>query len=283
MIRPNSSGLYREVFVPRYGAQDIGCSPEGPQDRFAWESAKILLGEGPDVRTWELISPPSFTVEQDVLGICTGGRFEQIICGKRLLEHATVFQAKAGERIQWGIREKGFRTVLALCPLTPENQHRVGFQRGDFSTVAQWMGKEGTLRVIPGPEAEVVGCLETFLDTLWSTTVDSSDVGVRIKGDDVSLPVDSLQHMVSGPVTDGTVQLTPDGLILFLRSRPTMGGYPRICTVIDADVDVAAQFPPRRRVRFELVRYHEAVHARYQQQEDLDYLRKTMSKRAKEM
>ena len=52
---------------------------------------------------------------------------------------------------------------------------------------------------------------------------------------------------------DGTVQATADGLIILLRERQTVGGYPRIAQIIPSDVDVAAQFRPQDAFRIELI------------------------------
>lgn len=273
MITPQGPGLFREVSAPRAGEQDVGRSPGGPQDRFAWETAHILLGEAPDIRSWELISPPAFEVQQDCIGICTGGSFQESRCGGRSIPHATVFALRAGERLEWGIRAWGFRTLLALRPLSKECAGWVGRERGSFGQVAHWPGRQGTLRVVPGPEMKGLPDPEGFLQHRWTTSLQSSDTGLRLEGGGSGTYSDTLSEMVSAPVADGTVQLTPGGLILLLRLRPTLGGYPRVFNVIHPDVDLAAQIPPRRRVRFERVSLNEAERIRQQQQKDLLALR----------
>jgi allophanate hydrolase subunit 2 len=273
MIHPLGFGLFREVTAPRSGRQDVGESPGGPQDRFAWASARILLGGTPDIRTWELVAPPAFEVEEDGVAVCTGGGFDRICCADRKIEHATVFKVKAGERITWGIRTHGFRTVVALRPGSSKTEDLAGLARGSFTEAARWPGQRGTLRVLAGPEAGNLQDAEAFLKARWVTSPLSNDAGLRLEGGGSEAYTGSLREMVSAPVADGTLQLTPDGLILLLRSRPTQGGYPRVFTVIGPDVDLAAQIPPRRRVRFEPVTLEMAVAVRRQQQTDLDRLR----------
>lgn len=73
------------------------------------------------------------------------------------------------------------------------------------------------------------------------------------------LPLELASHdILSAPVQDGSVQSTGKGLIALLRDRGTLGGYPRVATVIDCDVDRLAQLLPGNRVRFELVDRNEA-------------------------
>ena len=50
----------------------------------------------------------------------------------------------------------------------------------------------------------------------------------------------------------GSVQVPPSGQpVLFLRDHAVTGGYPVIATVINEDVDIAAQLPPGGKLRFE--------------------------------
>jgi allophanate hydrolase subunit 2 len=80
--------------------------------------------------------------------------------------------------------------------------------------------------------------------------------------------------MVSAPVNDGTVQLTPSGPIILLRQRQTVGGYPRVLNVISADVDLLGQYAPFQFLYFRLVSLKEAQHAARTKKEDLERLRK---------
>lgn len=276
MIRPRAAGLFREVCAPRFGEQDLGRSPAGPQDRFAWTCARILLDESTDIRTWELVAPPAFDISEDCVGVVTGGTFQNVECSGRHIDHGTVFVARAGETLRFGIRRQGFRSILALRPLTSEAETCVGRERGDFREIATWPGPRGVLRVVPGPEADGISDRTRFLQDRWVTSLQSSDEGLRLEGGSTQFYRGTLDKMVSAPVSDGTVQLTPDGLLLLLRCRPTLGGYPRVFTVIDADVDLAAQIPPRRRVRFESVSLDEAVQLKRRQQEDVQRLRRAM-------
>ena len=64
----------------------------------------------------------------------------------------------------------------------------------------------------------------------------------------------SARERTSEPVFPGTVQLPPDGLpIVLLADAQTVGGYPKIATVIRADLPRLAQARPGERLTFAAV------------------------------
>jgi len=75
-------------------------------------------------------------------------------------------------------------------------------------------------------------------------------MGLVLEGEPLDLPG---YDLLSAPVQDGTIQATANGLLALLRERGTLGGYPRVATVIDCDVDRLAQFRPGETLRFQLV------------------------------
>ena len=75
-------------------------------------------------------------------------------------------------------------------------------------------------------------------------------------------PLESLLSGISDPAMIGDIQVTGDGLpaILMREHQPT-GGYPRIATVITADLAAVAQIPVASPITFQLVSRVEAVSA----------------------
>ena len=59
------------------------------------------------------------------------------------------------------------------------------------------------------------------------------------------------REIASAPLADGCVQLTPAGPVVFLRGRPTLGGYPRVGCLVEASVDDAPQMRVGECVRLE--------------------------------
>jgi allophanate hydrolase subunit 2 len=87
-------------------------------------------------------------------------------------------------------------------------------------------------------------------------------MGVRLTGP--LLQPRARLDMPSEPVARGSVQVAGDGVAtVLLADHQTTGGYPKLATVLDADLDRFAQLRPGDGFRFRLVTATEAVrHAR---------------------
>ena len=83
--------------------------------------------------------------------------------------------------------------------------------------------------------------------------------------------------MTSVAVFPGTVQLPPDGRpIVLLADAQTIGGYPVIGQVIEADLPLAAQLRPGEAVRLRQVTIEEARDAMREREAALAMLGATM-------
>ena len=80
-------------------------------------------------------------------------------------------------------------------------------------------------------------------------------MGVRLLGpsEDTGLSRSRQGELPSEGMVAGSVQVPPSGEpVIFLRDHAVTGGYPVIATVLEEDIDIAAQLPPGATVRFEL-------------------------------
>jgi antagonist of KipI len=77
----------------------------------------------------------------------------------------------------------------------------------------------------------------------------SNRMGYRLEGP----PIESREReLLSEASPVGSIQVPPSGApILLMADRQTSGGYPRIGTVITADIPVAGQLAPGDEIRFE--------------------------------
>ena len=128
------------------------------------------------------------------------------------------------------------------------------------SIAAAFLDFNRGLRVLPGPEADWfpdAGQLyENLLRGLFTVRPESNRMGARLTGEPLPVPA---REMVSQPAAPGAVQVSRDGQLIILGvDGQTIGGYPRIAHVINADLDVVGQLRPGDRVRFELVNLAEA-------------------------
>lgn len=119
--------------------------------------------------------------------------------------------------------------------------------------------KEPVVRIIRGPEHDRFSktSRERLLDTAFEVTTQSNRMGIRLTG--AALALTGQYDLFSSPVTAGTVQVPPSGEpIVLMADHQTIGGYPRIASVISVDLPLLAQAPPGARVRFREVDIAEA-------------------------
>lgn len=99
-----------------------------------------------------------------------------------------------------------------------------------------------------------------FWDTAWKISLQSDRTGFRLTGAKLLLP--EPVEMRSHGVVPGVVQVPPAGEpIIQMSDANTAGGYPKMATVIEADLWRLGQAGPGARVRFVEVSYREAVAA----------------------
>ncbi len=101
---------------------------------------------------------------------------------------------------------------------------------------------ETLIRALPGPEYEqfTADAKARFWSGPWRVAPQSNRVGYRLEG-----PALQRLHegdLLSHAVFPGTVQVPPNGQpIVLLADAQTTGGYPRIATIIEADLWQLAQ------------------------------------------
>jgi biotin-dependent carboxylase-like uncharacterized protein len=114
---------------------------------------------------------------------------------------------------------------------------------------------EGTVRVILGPQDDhfPAEALEAFLGEAYALAPESDRLGCRLRGP--RLAHLGAAEIVTDGMVPGSVQVPPDGQpIVMMAGGPTTGGYPKIATVVGADLPTLAQLlPGAGRVRFRAV------------------------------
>lgn len=107
------------------------------------------------------------------------------------------------------------------------------------------------LRFVPGPRDDwfTAGSLAAFAERPWRVTPQSNRIGLRLDGEPLAREREG--ELPTEGMVRGSIQVPPNGLpVLFLADHPTTGGYPVIGTVVDDDLDRAAQLSPGGEVRF---------------------------------
>jgi 5-oxoprolinase (ATP-hydrolysing) subunit C len=253
------SGIFTTVSLPSYGRQDLAVSPGGAMDCFSLQRGNLMLGNAPGAPALEILVPPEIEIIIPGHFVLTGARYQASIHMKgktREVEHSRVYHVKPGERIIFGERQYGLRSYFCFRPCLKNDEVRVITEAIPFAKISGWVDPQGKIRVLPGPEYEQLENPQLFFNNLWQTTLQMDKMGMRLAGKPALKC--SLSNMVSEAVADGTVQLTPNGPIILLRHRQTIGGYPRIFNVISADIDLLGQYGPNEVIRFSPVNREQA-------------------------
>ncbi len=118
-----------------------------------------------------------------------------------------------------------------------------------------WPAGHGAIRVVPGPQADHfdAAALQTFFASDYQVSAEADRMGVRLQGP-------ALVHnarggeIVSDATVPGSIQVPGNGLpIVLLADGQTAGGYPKIATVVSADLPRLALAAVGTALRFEAV------------------------------
>lgn len=156
---------------------------------------------------------------------------------------------------------------------------------------AAFTDEAGPLRLLLGPQEEYFtqDALRALTETEFFVSRDADRMGIRLEGpplaydarfgDEIpasrraaprnagapsggSEPTRAWGSFISDGVAPGTIQVPPDGQpILLLADCQTVGGYPKIATVIRADLPRLARLLPGDRLRFAIATRAEALAA----------------------
>ena len=130
-----------------------------------------------------------------------------------------------------------------------------------------WEPDTGPIRVMAGPQDDhfTPEALASFFAQDWQATPAQDRMGLRLEGEALAHTSADAADIVSDGVTPGVIQVPANGQpIVLLADGQTVGGYPKIATVITADLPRLAHLRPGTRVRFAAVtaeQAHEALTA----------------------
>lgn len=272
-----TNGIFKTVSVPEYGKQDIGVTPGGPMDSFSHDSGNALLGNEQGAPALEILMAPVLRFREDAWFALAGARHNDVVLkqGNQSIsvEHGRVYSGLRGSEIRFGSKAYGLRSYLCWRPVEGSGESPEGRVLKPFNERVSWPDRDGRIRVTEGPECRYLDGRDRFVEEHWKLTNDISDMGIRLENRWADVGISMPAGMVSEAVSNGTVQLTPDGPIILLKHRQTVGGYPRIYNVISADVDMLAQYGPGMILRFKEVSIREAHEVLRRQKADIEKIR----------
>ena len=274
----------------RFGAQRLGISSSGAMDALGLAAANVLVGNAPGAAAIELgLLGGSFTVEDGVLRAAVAGALCAVTLDGRTVPTCTSVTLSPGRILSIGPARAGVFAYLGVgsgFDISPQLgslslQPRAGLgglngrflQPGDRLPLLKPAPPAGLeleldppaldatapVRVVLGPQddyfaAEAVGA---FLSSPYTVSREADRMGYRLTGPAVRHARG--YNIVSDGIVSGSVQVPGSGEpIVKMADRQTTGGYPKIATMISADLRVLAQRRPGETVRFEAVSMAEA-------------------------
>jgi biotin-dependent carboxylase-like uncharacterized protein len=272
----------------RHGHRHIGVPLSGALDPVFLAAADGLLGNPADCAGLEvLLAGPLLEALDGPVRIALAGamsaRHLRIGGASRAVPAWSTLTLQPGEQLQVGSpRGVGYIAIeggLLTPPLlgSRSTYARAGLVHGATTLpchaarphTGEWQNDalrhgDGPIRVIPGPQDGhfTAAALDHFYTTPFRVTRQRDRMGLRLAGPALAhSPLGA--DIVSDGVTPGAIQVPADGqAILLLADCQTVGGYPKIATVIRADLPRLAHLQADDEIRFRAVDADEAAAAR---------------------
>jgi biotin-dependent carboxylase-like uncharacterized protein len=273
LLRVIAPGLAtRVVDLGRPRSRSLGVPLGGAADRGAFVLGNALVGNGSHAAALEIaLAGPTLEATCDLGCVVFGAPFD-LIHERRNLICGHTFTLHAAERLTIGGTAEGMRAYFCVrggIQTRPILESRSGLAPltagvelpclpgtiGEHFLAESMRASAGPLRVLEGAQFGWFNG-EEFFRQEYTVTPASDRMGLRLRGAPLTLPG---RELVSEPVCPGAVQVTRDGQCIVLGvDGQTIGGYPKVAQVIDADLDRLAQLRPDARVRFQRVALAEA-------------------------
>lgn len=273
----------------RYGAHNLGLTTGGPLDFNAFDWANRLLGNDANATCLE-IGFGGLTLEAEIETSCviTGAEAPCKLNGDAISQWQS-FDMASGDKLEIGFASKGTRSYLAVSGgfhIEPSfgssstvvrekigGLHGDKLQAGDRLPCAgrridrHWRlgeadrpqyGDHANLRVVLGYQQAAFSPTQQwrFFNTEYRLTDRCDRMGFRLEGETVH---SDMVGMLSEGICHGAIQIPADGQpIVLMNDRQTIGGYPKIGSVIPLDTARLAQLTPGAVVNFEQISIEQA-------------------------
>ena len=288
----------------RWGLQALGVPVAGPMDLCSHRLANALVGNDPAAATLEVtLVGPELEFDAEGVVAIAGAEFEIAVDGRSVPLNAA-FLVAAGARLRFGRRLRGARAYLAVeggiavpptlgsrathvisamggldgrpirggdvLPLT--DSVRTGWPRTNEprTPIVPLPDRAARLRVLAGPQADLFSrdALDVLQSAPYTISSTSDRMGFRLDGPKLTHARGA--DIISDATPLGVLQVPASGQpILLMADRQTSGGYPKIATVISADMSVAGQLGPGDAITFAVCTPREALAALISQERAL--------------
>ena len=297
----------------REGFRSLGIGPSGAMDHFAMKIANYLVGNDHEAVMELGYSSVDILFHQGQVVCITGKGFSLQVDGENIplwkpfkLKANSLLKLKKTSAGAWAYLavNGGWNADTWLGSTTTNLSAVAGGYHGrplQKNDVVEWIdggiqieetkvlpwgisinelnqiySPANEIRCIPSVETEMLTLQsdEKFISEGFSVSSQSNRMGYRLQGPALSLK--ERIELISSPVDFGTIQLLPDGnLIVLMVDHQTTGGYPRIASVIKADLSKLAQLIPGEKVNFKMISLEEAEMELFSREQKLRELKKS--------
>ncbi|MGG9961915.1 biotin-dependent carboxyltransferase family protein [Ferruginibacter sp. SUN106] len=284
----------------RSGHRGIGIGTGGAMDIFAMKAANYLCGNDDQQAVMETSFPaPEILFQQDAIISLAGADFAATINNTAIPVWKTIL-VKKGSLLQFKQPLSGSKLYLAVHGgwqaqqwLNSYSTHLklavggysgralqkndvINFRKHNFSFEANVIlshrisayqlekiyQPQNNIRCIKGVEYDWLNetAKNNFEKNNFIISNQSDRMGLRLTGNTIMLQ--QTTELISSAVDAGVIQLLPDGnCIVLMADHQTTGGYPRIASVIKADLPKLAQLNPNNKISFAIITLKEAEDA----------------------
>lgn len=295
----------------RYGYQRYGLSPAGAMDGRSLSIANILVGNDENEGCLEVTFIGlmiRFTAD-NVIAV-TGADLGAVLNGMEAPRYRA-FCVRAGDTLSFTAAKNGMRAYVGFSgglavqevmgSVSTSTRYGIGGYEGRKLKEKDFVGfrepravlpdmdrrwtpqeifpsKEAVCRVVTGPHEDAF-TRKGRRDFFWyrkKITNESDRMGMRLDCEPIEHEGDG--NIISDGITFGAIQIPPNGKpIIMLADRQTVGGYPKIGSVISVDLPVVAQCMPGMDIRFVEVSLSLAQLLYRRQQEQMEALRRKIN------
>lgn len=298
VINPGILALLQDA--GRLGKHQIGLTSGGPLDPEAFYWANRLCQNPEHSTAIEItVGGLQLKAQADTHIAVTGADMALTINGEAK-DSWSAHPVSSGDKIQLGYASEGCRSYLAVGggfavdPMFGSSatvvREGIGgingtqLQQGDTlacsnQTIAQhWQlpescrplySKEVTLRVIPGYQQHSFNDVQQrlFFQNTYTVSDRCDRMGYRLEGPQLVSDIDGI---LSEGICLGAIQVPADGQpIVLMNDRQTIGGYPKIGSVLSLDLAKLAQLTPGGKVNFSEISIDDAHNALHLAQQRL--------------
>jgi biotin-dependent carboxylase-like uncharacterized protein len=265
----------------RFGHLADGISASGPMDQRAFHEAGALLARVASTGIEFTSAGLAFTTEGPLRVGCAGGQFRVSVNGNprewpaRLgLNESDVVEIRPGPAGNYGYLRFNLDCDIPTVLGSRSTNLAVGLggwkgralRAGDRLTFGAEAAAteaappppppDGPIRILWGLHADLfdAAARSAFARSGFVVSPSLDRMGVRLLDPAGVFRTQRRLNLVSDAIVPGDIQILGDGTpAVLMRDHQPTGGYPRIATIVSADLDRFAQLRPGTEVRFQPV------------------------------